>query len=81
MLGDRCQLSYCDLRRFTLMFGRGVYYIGPMVPSRVCVPGSVVLLSATELTYLSSPIICDRIRVIPIEMPSFPKGIWLVFCE
>ena len=77
MLGDRCQLSYCDLRRFTLMFGRGVYYIGPMVPSRVCVPGSVVLLSATGLTYLSSPII----RVIPIEMPSFPKGIWLVFRE
>ena len=81
MLGDRCRLSYCDLQRFTLMFGRGVYYIGPMVPSRVCVPGSVVWLSATELTYLSSPIIHDRIRVILIEMPSFPKGIWLAFRE
>ena len=81
MLGDRCQLSYCDLRHFTLRFGRGVYYTGPVVPSHVCVPDSVVLLLATELTYLSSPIICDHIRVIPIEMPSFPKGIWLVFRE
>ena len=77
MLRDRCQLLYCDLRRFTLMFKRGVCYIEPVVPSHVCVPGSVVLLSATGLTYLSSPII----RVIPIEMPSFPKGIWLVFRE
>ena len=81
MLGDRCQLSCCDLRRFTLMFGRGVRYVESVVPPHVCVPGFVVLLPATKLTYLSSPIICDHIRVIPIEMPSFPKGIWLAFRE
>ena len=35
----------------------------------------------TEFTYFSSLVIRDRIRVIPIEMPSFPTGIWLVFRE
>ena len=63
------------------MLEREVCCIGPVVSSHVCVPDSVVLLLATELTYLSSPVIRDRIRVIPIEMPSFPTGIWLVFRE
>ena len=42
---------------------------------------SVVLPLMTEFTYFSSLVIRDRIRVIPIEMPSFPTGIWLVFRE